>query len=161
MADAHWGPMHMTFCYQSRHAHLSLQPWIIVLLSLSPYASAHAKNRISAFWFEARAESGSRAAPALTLPQFITPVTEILSTPRQQNVLQFFLLHPLLTRLFFIWLHPERRDCNTYKALFCIVLRILDYLWCSRVTAHKPDEDSLDVCVYVHLHHRQKTWKSF
>lgn len=23
MADAHWGPMHMTFCYQSRHARLS------------------------------------------------------------------------------------------------------------------------------------------
>lgn len=87
------------------------QPWIIVLLSLSPYASAHAKNRISAFWFEARAESGSRTAerPSLS-PRFTTSVTEILSKPCPQNVLRFFLLHLFFNEAFFIWLHPETRN---------------------------------------------------
>lgn len=44
------------------------------------------KNGISAFWFEAGAGPGGRAAP----PQFTTSVTEILSTPCPQNVLRFF-----------------------------------------------------------------------
>lgn len=71
------------------------QPWIIVLLSLSLYASAcmgaHTHNRThtqnwSAFWFEARAEWGSRSIFA----QFNTTVTEILSISGPQNMHWFF-----------------------------------------------------------------------
>lgn len=93
------------------------QPWIIVLLSLSPYASAHAKNRISAFWFEARAESGSRAAERLLFCLSFPPLLLKSSLYHIHKMcFDFSLLHLFfffLTRIFFFWLHPETWSHHT------------------------------------------------
>lgn len=84
-----------------------LQPWIIVLLSLSPYASAHAKNRISAFWFEARAEPGGRTAARLSLS---LPPLWLKSSPYHVHKMCIFFS---FNEAFFIWLHPETQNHYT------------------------------------------------
>lgn len=78
MADAHWGPMHMTFCYQSRHAHFSLQPWIIVLLSLN--SNAPVKKKVH---FGSKQENQNASYFYFSFATFVTKILYILSPQKE------------------------------------------------------------------------------
>lgn len=141
--------------------------WAFMLLPAWAHTHNHTHTQNwSAFWFEARAEWGSRSIFA----QFNTTVIEILSISGPQNMHWFFYffffvsgaLFPPNETNFFLVARPK-------KNLLPIVWKRLDYLWLRKDSYTKwgfLDCVSVRAClVYCkhvcscELHSRRKAWK--